>query len=341
MKKCPTCNKTFEDSFRFCQTDGTPLVDDAPALDPYATIVQSHVVAAPAETPAETTPEDEAELEPPIHQTVGSMPISEPEDVLDLPEADPLKTVVVSQAEMQAALSGEILANEITLDSPPVETEPEAPLAEETPTPEPPSFSVPDIPAPSFADAAPPPSPFSHSESPNGDPSPTSPSIEEPLEAPAYEELSPADTPKDDLATMILPAATPPLETPSAPSETPPAAPSGGWEPPPAPVAAWENQEIGSNTPFQPPATGTEGQNTTLGLVSLILGIASFICLGLLGSIPAIILGMMQRSKIKNNPNEFGGSGMALAGIILGALNIVVSVVVLVIYVIVIASNMR
>ena len=30
MKKCPTCEKTFEDSYRFCQLDGTPLVDAAP-----------------------------------------------------------------------------------------------------------------------------------------------------------------------------------------------------------------------------------------------------------------------------------------------------------------------
>lgn len=326
MKKCPTCNKTFEDSFRFCQTDGTPLVDDAPALDPYATIVQSHVVAAPTETPAETTPAEEAELEPPIHQTVGSMPISEPEDVLDLPEADPLKTMVVSDAEMQAALSGEIPASDLAPESPPVETEPEAPLAEETPTPEPPSFSVPDIPAPSFADAAPPPSPFSHSESPNGDPSPTSPSFEDKVSAPDSEELFPANAPKDEMATLIQPAVSTPIETPSAPSETPPAAVSGGWEPPPAPVAAWENQEIGSNTPLQPPPAGTGGgQSKTLAIISLVTGILSFLCCSsiFVVGIAAIITGFMAKSKANSNPDEYGGSGLALAGMILGGISLV------------------
>ena len=41
MKRCPTCQKTFDDSMRFCQTDGTPLVDDAPPVDPYKTMVAS------------------------------------------------------------------------------------------------------------------------------------------------------------------------------------------------------------------------------------------------------------------------------------------------------------
>jgi hypothetical protein len=31
MKKCPTCGNTFDDSMKFCQTDGTPLVDTVEA----------------------------------------------------------------------------------------------------------------------------------------------------------------------------------------------------------------------------------------------------------------------------------------------------------------------
>src|SRR3954465_13014630 len=41
MKRCPTCQKTFDDNMRFCQTDGTPLVEDAPPADPYKTMVAS------------------------------------------------------------------------------------------------------------------------------------------------------------------------------------------------------------------------------------------------------------------------------------------------------------
>ncbi len=41
MKKCPTCDKTFNDGMRFCQTDGTPLVEaaDDANKDPYKTTV--------------------------------------------------------------------------------------------------------------------------------------------------------------------------------------------------------------------------------------------------------------------------------------------------------------
>ena len=163
MKKCPTCSKTFEDTMRFCQVDGTPLVDDVPAFDPYATIVAqprstiepppaafetpAPVVAPPApviETPppvieaaapeyhpiveepvVETLPASEAAADPVIHQTISSVPIHEPDDVLDLPSADLLKTMYVSDAEMQAALGGQEAAPEF-IDIPPIEETPDA-----------------------------------------------------------------------------------------------------------------------------------------------------------------------------------------------------------------------
>jgi hypothetical protein len=39
MKRCPTCDRTYTDpSLNFCLEDGTPLVPDAPAFDPNATV---------------------------------------------------------------------------------------------------------------------------------------------------------------------------------------------------------------------------------------------------------------------------------------------------------------
>src|SRR5258705_9663505 len=39
MKRCPSCNRTYTDtSLNFCLEDGTPLVADAPPVDPNATI---------------------------------------------------------------------------------------------------------------------------------------------------------------------------------------------------------------------------------------------------------------------------------------------------------------
>ena len=69
---------------RFCQVDGTPLVDDAPAFDPYATMMAR---------PEDLSSMKKAADEPVVSQPEEAPPIAEPEDVLDLPEADPLKTM--------------------------------------------------------------------------------------------------------------------------------------------------------------------------------------------------------------------------------------------------------
>ncbi len=41
MKRCPTCQKTFADSMRFCQIDGTLLVEETENADSSETIVTS------------------------------------------------------------------------------------------------------------------------------------------------------------------------------------------------------------------------------------------------------------------------------------------------------------
>ncbi len=65
-----------------------------------------------------------------------------------------------------------------------------------------------------------------------------------------------------------------------------------------------------------PPATG-------LAVTALVLGIGSFVCLGPLVGIPAIIVGVVALSRIRRRPAEYGGKGMATAGVILGAVNLV------------------
>jgi Domain of unknown function (DUF4190) len=40
MKRCPTCNRTFEEEWlAFCTQDGTTLVDDSPQIDPAQTML--------------------------------------------------------------------------------------------------------------------------------------------------------------------------------------------------------------------------------------------------------------------------------------------------------------
>ncbi|MGD9563705.1 MAG: DUF4190 domain-containing protein [Pyrinomonadaceae bacterium] len=308
MKKCPTCQRTFEDAMRFCQSDGTPLVDDAPPVDPYKTMVAS-------------SEELKASMGPPVADPEPSEKADE--EVLQLPpEVDPKKTMFVSEEELRKEMG--------KADEPIVEL----------PPPEPPKFSEPSLSPPPFGDvspaspASPPPSPFS----------PASDASEEPA-APASEDLkndlsgdppfmkttppipSPFDRPKgaayDRPASFSPPpkaepsfgSASEPLESAAAPIEASASAPVQNWEP---------------NEPMQnaPVSAGPSGQNQTLAIVSLVAGILGVtLCCGtVLPSLLAAVLGFMARSKANNDPANYGGAGLALGGIITGILGIILSI---------------
>jgi hypothetical protein len=64
-----------------------------------------------------------------------------------------------------------------------------------------------------------------------------------------------------------------------------------------------------------------------LAITSLVLGILSFMCLGPLTGIPAIICGHIAHSRARRAPTVFGGAGLAVAGFILGYVNLVLCVV--------------
>ena len=78
MKKCPTCEKTFDDALKFCQTDGTPLVEitENTIDDPYKTIV-----AGKDEISSSIPPPD-------MFKTMVASPPFKPDDdeVLEIPE---------------------------------------------------------------------------------------------------------------------------------------------------------------------------------------------------------------------------------------------------------------
>jgi hypothetical protein len=83
-------------------------------------------------------------------------------------------------------------------------------------------------------------------------------------------------------------------------------------------------------TPTPQPSSQPIVIKTTSGLAiaSLILGIISFIpLLGVLPALVAIILGTIGLVKIKNNHN-LQGKGMAIAGIVLGSLGILLTILI-------------
>jgi hypothetical protein len=92
------------------------------------------------------------------------------------------------------------------------------------------------------------------------------------------------------------------------------------WTPPPTPVAGWQDQGLGAQTPFQPPMA-MQGQNQTLPIISLVLGIISICCyIGWATGPAALITGYLGMKNVNNDPNQYGGKGLAIAGMVVGGI---------------------
>lgn len=65
-----------------------------------------------------------------------------------------------------------------------------------------------------------------------------------------------------------------------------------------------------------------------LAVASLVVGIISFLTLSFvgIGAITGIVLGIIALSKIKKNPAQYGGQGMAIAGLLTSVLSILIAV---------------
>lgn len=324
---------------RFCQTDGSPLVDvvaEAPE-DPYKTVV----------APQEPLPEPPAPPDDPFKTMVASAPlVPEPEgsgDLLEMPGIDPLRTMYVSEEEIRQEMESNKPDEDPGLDVPASEPEP--------PAPEPPVFSEPSLSPPAFGDA-PPPSPFGSAEP--SDPSPwQEPESEAPATNSATEDETllgapvPIPSPFNDSAPQSYEP--PPLEPESYSPTTPPAPEykdpepaanpfdqgfGGGsspqamdWAPPPSPEPSWQNEPVGQNTPFQPPAAGTGSVNQVLPIVSLVFGIVSVCCyISPLTGLVALITGFMGMKNVNKDPANYGGKGLAIAGMITGGVFFVLGV---------------
>jgi hypothetical protein len=94
--------------------------------------------------------------------------------------------------------------------------------------------------------------------------------------------------------------------------------------PAPGPAAYSPPPTVGYVAPA--PATGG-GQNNGMAVAALVLGILTFVCLGPIAGILAIVFGFLGLKKAK----EVGtGRGMSIAGIVLGAVGTIASIVLLV-----------
>ncbi|CAN5609901.1 hypothetical protein BH18ACI1_BH18ACI1_03740 [soil metagenome] len=347
MKKCPTCNKTFDDGLRFCQTDGTPLVEvaETSSEDPYKTIVAGKDVTAP----------------PDPFKTIVEMPslTDKREKVLEFPEEpDMLKTMVSSPNK----LKDKVDADDIKKAPPPSPFNDLIPpggtkaenASDAVPLPsEPPNFDAIFSQKPTASESLPKPdetssrgstsstgrSSVSENPPPQFDPKPLSsesssshspfenPPIPSPFDRsmpPRYQ--TPSMPPFKEAEIQAEALNTPYAEQVEQQNQQ---MQQSNWSPP---ASSWENKEIGQNTPFQPLPAG-QGQNQTLAIVSLVLGILSIPCCGfILLGIAAVVTGFIAKNKTEQNPNEYGGRGLALGGIILGGITILIGIILNIVY---------
>jgi general secretion pathway protein G len=87
--------------------------------------------------------------------------------------------------------------------------------------------------------------------------------------------------------------------------------------------------------PIQPPP-----QTSGLAISSLVLGILSCTLLGFLAGIPAIICGHSARRKARVAPYSQSGSGLAVAGLVLGYVGTVLSAILFLVIVVPAAYNL-
>lgn len=78
--------------------------------------------------------------------------------------------------------------------------------------------------------------------------------------------------------------------------------------------------------PYSPPAVNYS-QDQTLPIISLILGVLCFMTICCYGGVPlglgAVITGYLGMQNADQNPQKYGGKGMAIGGLILGAIGLV------------------
>ncbi|MFH0794382.1 MAG: DUF4190 domain-containing protein [bacterium] len=71
------------------------------------------------------------------------------------------------------------------------------------------------------------------------------------------------------------------------------------------------------------PAPTSAPRTSPKAIWSLVLGILGLVCFSILTGIPAIVLGILALKDIRRDPARLAGSGLAIAGIVVGALSTV------------------
>jgi hypothetical protein len=126
-----------------------------------------------------------------------------------------------------------------------------------------------------------------------------------------------------------------------APTEAPPGwgdQPGPGWGGPGVPPQQQPYPSGGANQGWGHGAPWAPARNDGMAIAAMVCGIVSLTCAGFIGIVLgplALILGLRSRNRIDSSPGTLRGSGMAITGIVLGAIGVVVSIA----YLVFIAAN--
>ena len=320
MKKCPTCDKTFDDNLKFCQKDGTPLVsaEEKPAEDPYkTTVAKADELPIPPEEPKK---EDSKEEVDPFKTMVAGSSLSDLEKEVESEtpkeeskeEIDPMKTMVVS------GNTSDDIKIDVPKDEPDDAPPPPSPFdVNDSPVPKPPKFEEPAESAPlppidKKEDSAKPdiPSEKPKSEKSKPIPSPFDKSMPPGYNTPSVPPFDPTEPVKAEKVASAKPAS---FDEPIGSTEN-----QGDFS---SPAASAPMEEFGGNEIEQNTTPGDEGLNQTLAYVSLASGILSCLCcLSIITGPAGFITGFMARSKANNEPDVYGGQQFALIGMITGVI---------------------
>ncbi len=86
---------------------------------------------------------------------------------------------------------------------------------------------------------------------------------------------------------------------------------------------------VAGASPSQFPVIQSSEPQNGLAITSFVLGLLSLVCLGALTGIPAVICGHIARGRVRRAPAQYGGAGFALAGLIMGYIGVVATLLIL------------
>jgi hypothetical protein len=76
-------------------------------------------------------------------------------------------------------------------------------------------------------------------------------------------------------------------------------------------------------------SVASTGPQSGLAIASLVLGVLSLLCGGILLGLPAVITGHMALGRVRRSPAQYGGKGLAIAGLALGYASVLLTLIIM------------